>query len=409
MDYYEVLGITRDASSGEIKKAYRKLALSCHPDKVPEHEREAAEVKFKELSEAYEVLIDEDQRKRYDMFGEKMNGSGMDDMFGADDFAQFFSQFGGGPPPGYQQQQQQQKRKQKTDDAFIDIDLTLEELYKGKVFKMNSVRDVICKSCSGKGGKSKAKEKKCSYCEGNGMRKQMRRVGPGLVTAVMVECEHCNAKGFMFKEKDKCKKCSGSGLTEEKSVLEVYVPQGSKDGEKIVLHGKADESYGKTTGDIIFTIKCAEHDRFIRKYNDLYIECEITLAEALCGFQRTLFKHLDGRGIKVSSNVGKVLKPREYIKVKGEGMPIKRIDSRGDLYILLDIKFPKDNWCLEKSELNVIKNMMGGEEKKDVQANEVDDVDYTVVNGKLPEYEEDYEDAYDEENMGGGVPDCNAM
>ncbi|CAN6616005.1 mitochondrial protein import protein MAS5 [Trichomonascus vanleenenianus] len=417
VDYYEVLGVSRDATTHEIKKAYRKLALQFHPDKAQDHEREQNEHKFKEVKEAYEILIDEDARAHYDQFGTSgLNGSmppGYDDMFGADDFSQFFfnSAFNGGP--GGASRPHAQQRKKRTDDAELTIDVTLEDVYKGKVFKMNSIRDVLCKTCSGTGARAKAKHIKCSTCNGQGQRTQMRRVGPGMVTNVVVECDKCKGKGTVVREKDYCKRCSGKGLTESKSILEVYVPPGSPDGHRIVLAGMADEVYGMTTGDLIFTVNVLEHHAFSRKKNDLYAEVKISLAEALCGFSRVLIRQLDGRALKVSTRPGKVIRPNEYIVIKGEGMRIKGLDTTGDMYLKTEIEFPEDGWCLEKKELRVISDMLPSsiEEVKVERGVEIDDVDFAIKSeSQLPEYEEEHEhdqrydshDAYDE-------PECRTM
>lgn len=418
-DYYEILGISRDADTAEVRRAYKKLALSFHPDKVPEDEREAAELRFKEISEAYEVLSDENERRNYDQFGKRPGGGAgggapFDDMFDADDFAQFFN-FGAPPGGGGSKP----RRKRRTEDAHIPIDVTLEEVFKGKVFKMESTRDVLCKSCSGTGGRPKATPRTCGKCSGDGFVKKLRRVGPGLVTNEFVECETCSGKGTVYRDKDKCKRCHGKGTAESTSLLEVYVPRGAPSGHKIVLDKMSDEAYGKETGDIIFEVRVKDHKTFERKYNDLYTHVTITLSEALIGFSRVLCEHLDGRGIQITTPPGKVLRPNDYLKVSGEGMPINKrgnssSEARGDLYLLLTIEFPDDGWVVEKSDINRVKGMLPEKPKQNQQPTSsqsqiIDDVDYLVKNGSLPDYDEDYEDD-EEDHMGGGAgPECTTM
>jgi DnaJ family protein A protein 2 len=420
VDYYEVLGVARDASTGEIRKAYKKQALACHPDKVAEHEREEAEMRFKEISEAYEVLSDETERSRYDQFGIGRNGNGhknwqdgatYDDMFGADDFAQFFGFHGGHPGASAHSQNARPSRNKRTDDAEIPIELTLEELYKGKVFKMAIARDILCKSCSGTGARPKAKPRKCSSCSGVGHVQKLRRVAPGVVSKEYVECQPCKGRGTVVREKDRCKRCQGSGVTEEKSILEVYVPRGAHDGHRIVFEGKADEAYGQTPGDIIFVVRVHRHGVFDRRLNDLHAKMTITLAESLCGFSRVVVQQLDGRGLEVTVPQGTVTKPGQYFKVRKEGMPIKGTDLRGDLYLQVDVEFPENGWCLETSELRKIQDLLPSKPRAPLHIlpKEIDNVDYSVQDS-LPEYVEEEEDADYGDNIPDGVPpECNSM
>ncbi|KAA8914773.1 hypothetical protein TRICI_002849 [Trichomonascus ciferrii] len=336
-----------------------------------------------------------------------MNGPNpYEDMFGAEDFAQFFTGMhagaGAGPRPG---------RPKRTEDAQIDLEVTLEEAFKGKVFKMESTRDVLCKTCAGGGGRRGARARTCGKCNGEGLVKKLRRVGPGLVTNELAECDACTGRGSVYKEKDRCKRCRGSGVGEATSLLEVYVPRGAPDGHTIVLSGMADEAPGKQTGDLVFRVHVKPHAVFERKYNDLYVRVSLTLSEALCGFSRVVCEHLDGRGVQVSTPPGKVLRPHDYLRVRDEGMPVlKGGDSRGDLYVLLDIEFPDDGWCVEKSELQTVRRMLPEKPKKDAPHSTavVDDVAFEVKTGALPEYDEDYEDN-DDDDEGFAPGECPTM
>ncbi|CAH2350757.1 mitochondrial protein import protein MAS5 [[Candida] railenensis] len=406
-DLYEILEVDSSATSVEIKRAYRKLALRYHPDKVTEEERETAELKFKEISQAYEILIEEDKRKEYDIYGttdgrggrpeyEEFNGNPFDNFYGGgaqnfeqEDFYNFFNGMNGGPPGGAPRSAQ---RKPRTDDAELDVTVTLEDLFKGKIIKSTSTRNIICTTCKGSGAKKNAVMKTCGICEGSGTVRKIRRVGPGLVTQDYVECSTCHGVGKIYRSKDTCKKCTGKRVIEETKILEFEIPKGSEGGEKVVLKGESDEYPGKETGDIVLKFECEPHKVFTRKGDDLYIKYKISLVEALSGFSKVVLKHLDGRGIKISTPTGKVIRPGDFIKIKYEGMPVKKdssksswfggnsADKRGDLYIEMDIEFPKDNWYLEKNDITKIKNLLPNElqSKRDIEKQ-------TIDKGSLPE------------------------
>lgn len=413
VDLYEILGVTSSATNTELKKAYRRLALRYHPDKVSEEEREEAEIKFKEVSHAYETLIDEEKRNHYDVYGTTdgdipydggdYSGNPYDNFFGGggaqfagDDFTNFFSGMnmnGGGP----------RASKSRTEDANIEVDVTLEELFKGKVIRTTSTRNIICNHCKGTGAKKTAHAKECSKCEGHGSVDKIQRVGPGLVSQVRVECSACLGTGKVYRSKDQCKKCKGTKVTEETKILEFDIVKGSKSGESIVLKGESDEMPGKETGDVVLTFTCKEHPVFERKGDDLYCKFKIPLVDALCGFSKFVTKHLDGRAIQITTPKGKVITPGLYIKVKGEGMPKKEKSSSwfsrpaaGDLYIEMEVEFPKDNWYLEKNDLLKLKNVLPNELD---QSNTIDEnakasenieliTDFELISKKnLPTYE----------------------
>ncbi|ODQ64608.1 DnaJ-like protein [Nadsonia fulvescens var. elongata DSM 6958] len=416
-DLYEVLGVSKSATGVEIKKAYRKLALSYHPDKVSEDKREESEVRFKEISQAYEILSDDEKRQSYDRYG--MEGASnsnyhnaydghdeyYDTSFGPDDFYSFFN--GGGQSHSHSTNGSHgysENKSKKTEDVHIPIKVTLAELYKGKVIKMGSTRNIICPTCVGTGGRKKAVAKKCKHCEGSGMIKKIKRVAPGIVSNYYVECSHCNGRGSLFREKDRCKQCLGSCTIKESKILEVYVSPGLKEGDKIVLHGESDQSPGKSTGDVIFTVQSENNTLFERKQHDLYATIKITLAEAICGLSRVVLTHLDDRGIKISSAPGHVFKPNDILEVKNEGMPIPRTSSRGTLFLLLDIEFPPSGWSIEKSELRKIQDLLPGNLKEIPVLPDVhtDDVDFSVRNANnLPEYSAgSANDEYDDERSG---------
>ncbi|KAF2733951.1 DnaJ-domain-containing protein [Polyplosphaeria fusca] len=392
IDLYEVLGIEKGASRVEIKKAYHKAALSHHPDKVAEDERVEAEVRFKAAKQAYEILNDDDKRRLYDTHGmaafdpSKGMGEGpdMDDIF-----AQMFGGMGGfggmpgmggmGGMPGMPGMPGGPGRgvPRKGRSVEQEYQVTLEELYKGKTTKFTNTKNVVCTSCKGSGGKAGAKSQNCSQCNGKGARAVLRQVGPGLVTQETVACSNCSGSGQVFKEKERCKKCKGKQVTEAKNVLELYIPRGARQSDRIVLEGEADQLPDQEPGDIIFSLVESPHDVFERAGGDLRAELNITLVEALTGFNRVVLTHLDGRGIQlnVTQPEGKVLRPGQVLKIAGEGMPMKRSDAKGDLYLVVEIDFPEDGWIKNDAALNKIKDALPPPDPKEEDPEEVEEVE----------------------------------
>ncbi|EGW31933.1 uncharacterized protein SPAPADRAFT_61035 [Spathaspora passalidarum NRRL Y-27907] len=375
-DLYEILGVDSRASDIEIKRAYRKLALKYHPDKASAEEREEAEAKFKEISFAYETLIDEQKRDEYDRYGSTGNGFGQGGNYSSNPFEQFFGGSGGeyggnnfhdffnnmDDQPGYNHQ----GRHNRTEDARIDVDVTLEELYTGKTIRITSARNIICTHCKGVGAKPSAVLKQCASCNGEGHVKKIKRVGPGMITQQYVECTTCKGLGKIYRTKDKCKSCHGKRIVEETKILEFEIEKGSPNTGVITKKGEADQFPGKETGDIILTYSCKEHESFDRKQDDLYTKFKIPLVDALSGFSKLVARHLDGRGIKISTPKGKVIRPGDLIKLPGEGMPKKEkkgswfssASSKGDLYVEIEIEFPRDNWFVEKNDLLKLRNVL---------------------------------------------------
>ncbi|KAI4201044.1 MAG: hypothetical protein LQ346_002247 [Caloplaca aetnensis] len=369
-------------------------ALSSHPDKVSENERAAADVKFKSISKAYEILSDDDKREMYDAHGmaafEAGNPMGaevdLDDLL-----AQMFGMgmngaAGGGPGSG-------SRRPRKGDSEEQAYTVTLEELYKGKTTKFATRHNIICKNCKGSGGKDKAKPKECSACHGRGMQQGLKAVGPGLMTQETVICNSCKGTGKVYREKERCKKCKGERVVEEKKVLELYIPRGSKyihspialhrtltnfrEGDKIVIEGEADQLPDQEPGDIVFNLVEAEHSTFRRDGPDLLAEIHIDLSEALCGFSRTVIKHLDGRGIEVKHPQpgGGPLKPGSVLKVAGEGMPHKKSDLRGDLYLIINVDFPDGRWLDQDQRKDKLRALLPKSDHS-FQTEMVDEVNY---------------------------------
>lgn len=270
------------------------------------------------------------------------------------------------------------RRPRRGPDEDQPYKVTLEELYKGKTVKFSANKQVVCGTCKGTGAKPNVKPQQCEKCRGAGMAEAFRQVGPGLVRKETVICDRCEGSGNFCKEKDRCKKCKGKRTTSENKVLEMYIPRGSQNGERIVLEGEADQLPDQTPGDIVFHLQQEEHDDFTRIGNDLSAELKVTLAEALGGFSRTVLTHLDGRGIHLVRERGKILRPGDILKVPGEGMPHKRGDAKGDLYLIVDVVFPEDGWLKDDKDYETLTNLLPPP-PPEIKADEVDEVEYEGV------------------------------
>lgn len=370
---YDLLEVPPSISQDDLKRAYHKLARVAHPDKVAPENRDAASARFREIQEAYDVLRDPESRASYDELGEAHAAHGAAGGAGAgsvdldDLFASMFSgaNAGGGGMPGmggmggmhgmhgmggapgrYPSRRGPQKR-----DVEHDYPISLEDLYRGKSTRMRGVRDRVCAACGGSGCRSGHKATSCGSCAGKGTKTASMMVGNGLFTQQQVECPSCAGAGETVREKDRCKKCKGKKVVDETKLMELFIDKGMQDGEKIVLQGQADEVPGAGAGDVIITLRQKEHDVFERLGADLRAEVRISLAEALTGVSRVVLRHLDGRRLRYTSPVGKVLRPGDVLVVRGEGMPLgRRREGFGDLYLLVDVEFPEDNFLSEKGE-----------------------------------------------------------
>lgn len=323
--FYKLLGVSKDADEATIKKAYKKLALKHHPDKGGDVE------KFKEISMAHEVLTDPEKRQIYDKYGKEglEEGGGGGGGSAEDMFSQFFGGGGRRGPRG----------PQKGEDISHSLKVSLDDLYNGKTVKLAINRDKLCPDCNGKGGKDGA-EKACPECNGRGAKVQLRQIGPGMVQQIQSACNACKGSGKTISEKDKCKTCRGKKVNKDRKILEVNVEKGMKNGQKIKFTGEADEGPDTIPGDVVFVVQEREHDTFKRKGADLVTTMNISLAESLCGFTRTI-THLDGRVLRIDSKPGKVVKPDSVKMIQGEGMPYHGSPfSKGRLFVHFRVDFP---------------------------------------------------------------------
>ncbi|KYR00497.1 heat shock protein [Tieghemostelium lacteum] len=336
--YYDILGVPRDASETDIKKAYRKLAIKYHPDKNSDP---GATDKFKEITVAYEVLSDSEKRQIYDKYGEEGLKEGGAGGFGEDIFSQFFGGgfggFGGRGGGGGR------RGPRKGEPIQHVLKVSLEDLYKGKVSKLALQKNSKCGECNGKGSASKAPDavKKCDDCSGSGVKVQLRQIGPGMVQKLQSVCPTCKGEGQVIREKDRCPKCKGNKTVQEKKTLEVNIDKGMKHGQKIVFPDEGDyESPDVIPGDVVVILQQKEHPLFQREGDDLLMTHRITLVEALCGFTFYL-THLDGRVLTIKNEQGNIIKPDDTKCIFNEGMPgYKRPFEKGRLIIQFEVVFP---------------------------------------------------------------------
>lgn len=355
-EYYDLLGLNKTATQEEIKKAYRKLAMKYHPDKNKDDPN--AEQKFKEISEAYSVLSDEEKRKIYDKYGKKglENNGGMN--FNANDIFQQF--FGGGSPFGSFfgfdggfgghnfssfSGSNFTKPKRKTEDIISECHLTLEELYNGKILKRKIKHARICKSCDGTGSKSK-KTIKCTSCDGNGTRRVIHRQGFTQIIQ-QVQCDTCHGLGEIINEKDKCLNCKGKKVVQEEKIIEINIKPGTKNNTQYRYPNESDEYPGCIAGDIIFVVRTKEHPLYQRdQYDNLLVTKKIKLLDALCGCKFSI-KTLDNRILYVKYD--DVIKPNQTLVLKGEGFTKKT-----NMYIQFEIEFPSKSDIKNIEELHKI-------------------------------------------------------
>jgi len=344
-EYYDRLGLKPDATPEAIKSAYRKLAIKYHPDKNPNNP-EAAE-KFKEISEAYEVLSDPDKRKQYDHFGkEGFNASGINPQ---DIFAKFF-----GSMPGFSFGMRDPR---KSEDIIEEIPCSLEDFYLGHGRKITISRKITCSSCHGSGARSGSTVTKCGTCQGRGVRVMLRPLGPGMAQQVTMPCQDCRGRGDNISEQDKCKECHGNKIVTEEKEFRINIERGMQHGEKIIIEHESHQLPGKIPGDVIFVLVEQPHPIFKRKGYDLITTITIPLIEALTG-STSILTHLDGRNLKIETSYGDVINPGELRMISNEGMPIpSKKNKRGNLFIQYKVEFPTPEFMKSIKSMKTIRQL----------------------------------------------------
>jgi molecular chaperone DnaJ len=335
-DYYEVLSVSRTATDQEIKSAYRRLAVKYHPDKNPNDA--GAEEKFKEAAEAYSVLSDPEQRKRYDRFGHAGVSSsaaganawggapgfgGIEDILG--DLFGFGDVFGGGGRGGTRR-----SSAQRGADLRYDLEITLEEAANGMTAQLRIPRLESCDTCKGSGAASGSQPESCSTCGGTGQ----VRYQQGFFSVART-CHVCRGAGKVVK--NPCTDCNGTGRIEREKQLEVKVPAGVETGSRLRVSGEGQAgTQGGATGDLYVVIHVAEHEQFERQGSNLYEAVPITFAQAALGAD-IMVKTLDGEEklkVPMGTQTGTVF------RLRGKGMPALGGRGRGDLFVSVTVMTP---------------------------------------------------------------------
>jgi len=352
-DYYDVLGVDKNAGEADIKSAYRKLARQHHPDANPGDP--GAEERFKEINEAYSILSDSEKRSRYDRYGHDAERGG----FGTGDFTDFnpfdiFNSFFGGAFGGFSSFGQNQRRGP-SEGADIELmaDLTLEEVLDGteRSFDLNRVEG--CTSCSGTGAKAGTRPQKCPKCNGTGQVRSFQQTFLGTMQSIM-PCGQCAGTGSYIAEP--CPDCDGQGRLRRSATIKIQVPPGVDNGMVVRAAGQGHAgARGGRPGDALIHIRVKAHDKFTRQGNDLAQEQEISFPQAALGAKLTVPTLKEQVEIKVpaGTQAGKVL------TVKGKGLPSVRGGSVGDMKVLIRIKTPERISAKEKELYRQIAELGG--------------------------------------------------
>ena len=344
-DYYEVLGVERNADADTIKKAYRKAAIKYHPDKNPGDKE--AEEKFKEAAEAYDVLSNEEKRARYDRFGHAgMGGAAGGGGFGGfsgggfsmeDIFEQFGDIFGGAFGGGFGGgSRQRSQRVNRGSDIRVTVKLSLQEISEGVTKKLKINKMVACDKCGGSGAKSSSSYATCSACNGSGYIVTVQNSFFGRMQTQSV-CPTCGGSGKVITER--CDKCSGEGAMKGQEIVEVKIPAGVGDGMAITVRGKGNAArQGGVAGDLLVVIEEEHNPQLVRDGNDLIHNLNITVTTAILGGEVEV-PTIDGKArIKIApgTHAGKVL------RLRGKGIPDVNGYGRGDIMVVVDITIPDD-------------------------------------------------------------------
>ncbi len=333
-DYYEVLGVNRDATQEECKRAYRRLALKYHPDKNPGDAE--AERQFKECAEAYEVLSDQSKRQRYDQFGhEGLRGAGMHDYshMGFDDIFSMFDDIFGGGIFGGRGRRSGGRRGARGLDIETRIDLTLHEVLTGVEKKLEFDRRDVCDRCSGKGSEPGHDLQVCAQCGGQG---QVVQSGMGGLFRMATTCPACGGQGKMISHP--CSKCKGQTMVVKSRTLSVKIPAGISDGQAVRVTGEGEPGQGGgPRGDLYCYVQIEPHPILIRQDDDLVVRVPVSFCQATLGAKVDV-PSLSGKqaiDIPAGTQHGKVLKK------SGQGLPNLRSGRRGALLIQVIIEIPK--------------------------------------------------------------------
>jgi len=338
-DYYEVLGVQKNASKDDIKKAYRKLAIQYHPDKNPGNKE--AEEKFKEATEAYEVLADEKKKAAYDQFGfagvDNMGGQshdwsafrGFEDIFGGGDFSTIFDSIFGSFGGGSFHRGGGQNGVRQGSDLRYDLDIAFKDAVFGTKEEIQFLHNESCQACKGSGAAKGAERKICPTCQGSG---QVRHTQSFF--SVASTCPSCRGQGFIIEKP--CPECGGSGTQKKRIKIAVTIPAGVENGKRLVIPRQGDAGQnGGPSGDLYVIIRIKPHEYFERHDFDLYCAVPISVTQAALGAEIRV-STLDNKTIKVKVPPG--TQNGKMLRIRDEGVPSG--SHRGNLYIKLIVRIP---------------------------------------------------------------------
>ncbi|MEN9444772.1 MAG: molecular chaperone DnaJ [Bacteroidota bacterium] len=355
-DYYEILGVERNADETELKKAYRKMAIKYHPDKNPGDA--SAEENFKEAAEAYEVLSNADKRARYDRYGHdgvrgqaggggfSGGGMNMDDIFsqfgdifggGGGGFSGFGG-FGGG----------RHRRVNKGANLRVKVKLSLKDVAEGVLKKIKVRKHIVCDSCSGSGAEAGARNQTCHSCHGSGQVTQIQNTFLGQMQTTST-CPTCNGEGTLISQK--CTKCYGEGIVQGEEVVEIKIPAGVAEGMQLSVSGKGSAARrGGVNGDLILVIEEEEHPHLVRQENDLIYSLNLSFPDAALGTQAEI-PTVDSK-VKVRIDPG--TQPGKVLRLRGKGIPDVNGYGRGDLLVKVNVFVPTE---MNKDEKKILEKL----------------------------------------------------
>jgi chaperone protein DnaJ len=358
-DYYEVLEIKKDATPDEIKKAYRNLAKKYHPD-VSSESKEEAEAKFKEISEAYEVLSDASKRQTYDQYGHagvknqfSNGGFTWNDFTRADDISDIFGDIFGSMFGGGKRQSRSRSTARAGDSLRYDIEVTLKDVLSGKSMNISVPHSVSCSECRGTGGKD-GKTNTCGRCNGSGQVQNVNRTPFGNMVSVS-DCPNCRGSGRSYDER--CPTCKGEGRLNISTKMTIEVPKGVEDGSRIRVQGGGDAGYnGGPPGDLIVVIHVKEDKDFLRDGTNLWSEVTTTYSKLVLGGEEVV-KTIDGETISLNippgTQIGGVL------RLPNKGLPKLNQPTRGNMFVRVKMDVPTKVSPYEKELLTKLDEQAG--------------------------------------------------
>lgn len=352
-DYYEILGLQRDASKDEIKKAYRKMAIKYHPDKNPGDKK--SEDHFKEAAEAYEILSDENKRARYDQFGHAgMNGGGGGGggfsgrgMTVEDIFSQFGDIFGGhfGGFGGFGGGGRSSQRVNKGSDLRVKVKLNLQEVANGVEKKIKVNKYVSCNTCHGTGAAGGSSYSTCTSCRGSGYVTRIANTMLGQMQTTS-PCPTCNGEGKIIT--NKCTSCSGEGVIRDDEVISIKIPAGVAEGMQMSVSGRGNAARrGGVNGDLLVMVEEEKHPDLIRDGNDLIYNLYLSFPEATLGAPIEI-PTVDGK-VKIKIDPG--TQPGKVLRLKGKGIPDVNGYGKGDLLVTINVWVPRTLTKEEKATI----------------------------------------------------------